>query len=114
MKLLPPALLACGLALLLGGCVASYELVRYNTAAVAQVHLGCNDTYEVFDRPDAGAFLVGTNVLNETLAATCRDGVGGLPLEARLRRAGGIFLEETSERPQCRITRATPLNLYQA
>ena len=108
------AILVGAVSLALGGCVASYELVRYNTAAVTQVHLGCHDTYEVFDRPDAGAMLVGTNVLNETLAATCSDGIGALPLELRLRRAAQIFLEEASDRPACRIAREAVLTPFQA
>lgn len=88
----------------------TYTVDRYGTVNARQVHLGCHDTYEVFDRPDAGLLLAVTNPLNETLASACGGPVEGLPREERLRRTARIFLEETSDRPLCRITRETPLS----
>jgi hypothetical protein len=85
---------------------------RYGTSAAAQVHLGCHDTYEVFDRADAGSFLVATNGVNEGISGLC-EGSAALPREERMRRVARIFLDETSNRPTCRITRETPLNPLQ-
>jgi hypothetical protein len=93
---------------LLAGCVSEglfYTIDRYGTARVTKVRLGCSDTYEVFDRPDAGTMLVVTNVLNETLVGTCASGPSGLDVRDRLRRTARIFLSETTDRPECRITR---------
>lgn len=84
----------------------TYTVDRYGTASARQVHLGCHDTYEVYDRPDAGLVLVITNGLNEALASACDEpGIDTLPKEERLRRAAHVYLEETSDRPLCRITR---------
>ena len=74
-----------------------------------QVHLACHDTYEVYDRPDAGTILVITNALTEALAGACGDEptAAALPKPDRMRRVARIFLEETTDRPECRITRET-------
>ena len=80
-----PGVIGLAVLLLGAGCTSPiYTMERYGTAPVAQVHLGCHDTYEVFDRPDAGALLVATNALNESLAAVCGEGASGLPREERL------------------------------
>jgi hypothetical protein len=109
-----PGVIGLAVLLLGAGCTSPiYTMERYGTAPVYQVHLGCHDTYEVFDRPDAGAILVGTNALNESLSAVCSEGAAGLPREERLRRAARIYFDETSKRPTCRITRETPLSPLQ-
>jgi hypothetical protein len=111
---LPKIGLAGLLALLCTGCATIvYESDRYGTAPSAQVHLACHDTYEVFDRVEAGTLLVVTNPLNENLHLICDEGATGLPKEERMRRAAHIFLEELSNRPTCTITRETPLLPYQ-
>jgi hypothetical protein len=93
-------LLATGLA----GCAFDgfvYTVDRYTTAKPVNVRLACRDTYEVWDRPDLGAFLVITNPVNEILV--CGD--GGLPsLAERQRQVAAIFLAEASRRPLCRLT----------
>jgi hypothetical protein len=107
---------AIGLAILLlcGACASPiYTIERYGAAGATQVHLGCHDTYEIYDRPDAGAMLVNTNLLNEGGSLVCKNGAAGLPKEERLRRAAGIYLEEISKRPICRITSETPLSPLQ-
>lgn len=107
-----PAGLKPGLAslavLLGGGCAASvfsYEVTRYGTVAPVQMHLACRDTYEVYDRPDAGSLLVVTNALNESLSGLCGEGAAILPREQRMHRIAGLFLTETTDRPACRIVR---------
>lgn len=91
----------------LGGCsfdAFTYTVDRYGTVKERQVHLGCNDAYEVFDRPDAGSLLVVTNGANETLSGLC-GGLAELPKPERMRRVARVFLDETTDRPACRITR---------
>lgn len=88
----------------LGGCAVnsfSYSVARYGTAPAVNVVLSCRDTYEVLDRPDAGALLVGTNPLNEVLVG-CLD--GGPDLQTRQRQVVRIFFDEKTDRPLCRIT----------
>ena len=100
-------------AALCAGCsfdAFTYTVDRYGTATARQVHLGCHDTYEIYDRPDAGLLLAITNGLNEALASACDGpGIATLPKEERLRRAAHIYLEETTDRPLCRITRETAI-----
>jgi hypothetical protein len=57
--------------------------------------------------------LVNTNALNEGVSLVCKNGAAGLPKEERLRRAAGIYLEETTKRPICRIISETPLSPLQ-
>lgn len=93
----------------LGGCsfdAFTYTVDRYGTVKERLVRLGCNDAYEVFDRPDAGALLVVTNGANETLSGLC-GGSAELPKPERMRRVARLFLNETSDRPTCQITRET-------
>lgn len=91
-------------ALACAGCAFesfTYTVDRYGTAKPVNVRLACRDTYEVWDRPDLGSFLVITNVLNEILV--CGD--GGLPsLAERQRQVAEIYLTETSARSACRLT----------
>jgi hypothetical protein len=109
-----PAAIGLAILLLCAACASPiYTIERYGTAAAVPVHLGCHDTYEVYDRPDAGSMLVGTNPVNEGISGLCKSGSAGLPKEERLRRVAGIFLEETSKRPTCRVTRETPLSPLQ-
>lgn len=84
----------------------TYTVDRYGAVNARQVHLGCHDTYEIYDRPDAGTILVVTNPINEVMAGACSEpGLVTLPRPERMRRVAHIFLEETTDRPQCRITR---------
>lgn len=94
---------------LLGGCsfdAFTYTVDRYGTAKENLVHLGCRDAYAVYDRPDAGAMLVVTNGANEALSPLC-GGLAELPKPERMRRVAKLFLDETSDRPACQITRET-------
>lgn len=88
----------------------TYTVDRYGTVSARQIHLGCRDTYEIFDRPAAGSLLVVTNGLNEALADTCATGPETLPKPARMRRAAELYLEETTTRPDCRIVRQEELS----
>lgn len=98
---------------LAAGCTLqsfTYTVDRYGSVAGVSVRLGCRDTYEVFDRPEAATFIVITNGLNEVLVG-CLD--GGPPLAERQRQVAKIFLEEKSSRPQCRLlgdAELTPLH----
>ena len=68
----------------LGGCSVetfSYTVDRYGTTQATNVRLGCNDSYEVYDRPDAGTLIVITNGVNEINA------VSGSPNSSWLIRA---------------------------
>lgn len=106
-------LVLAGLGLGLGACsfdAFTYTVDRYGTVKARQIHLGCRDTYEVFDRPSAGTLLVTTNGVNELLASLCGTPTEALPREARMRRVAQIFLDEARDRRDCRITRATPLS----
>ena len=87
----------------------TYTVDRYGNVTGNQVHLGCHDTYEVFDRPDAGTLMVVTNPLNESLGAFCDSGSAVLPKPERLRRAADLYLEETTDRPACRIYRTSEI-----
>ena len=110
-----PVLASLG-AILCAGCAVSavsYQIDRYGTVTGTMVHLGCHDTYEVFDRPDAASMLVNTNALNETVGGLCGEGAATLPREERMRRVARIFLEETTDRPDCRVVNETPLSPYQ-
>jgi hypothetical protein len=103
-------------AALCAGCAASafnYEVDRYGTVTAMQVHLGCHDTYEVYDRPDAASFLVGTSPANEAIAGMCSDRIAAMPQDERLRRVARIFLDETTDRPNCTILQDRPLSSYQ-
>ncbi|NNM71835.1 hypothetical protein [Enterovirga aerilata] len=96
---------------LLAGCsidAFTYTIDRYGEVKSVHVHLGCKDTYEVYDRPEARSFVVVTNGVNEALLNSC-GGLAGLPTAERMRRVAEIYLEETSARPQCRITRESAL-----
>jgi hypothetical protein len=96
---------------ILGGCSVdtfTYTINRYGEVKGTHVHLGCHDTYEVFDRKDAGSFVVVTSGLNEALVDTCGS-FAGVPQAERTRRIADIYLAETSARPACRVTRQTPL-----
>lgn len=87
----------------LAGCTFqtfTYTVDRYGTVGGVNVTLRCRDTYEVYDRPDARTFVVITNGLNEVLAG-CLD--GGPPLPERQREVARIFLEEKTNRPECRL-----------
>lgn len=102
------AALAAGLTV--AGCSAevfTYTLSRYGEVRGVHVRLGCDDTYEVFDRPDTSSFIVVTNGVNEALAS-CGDRAS-VPKDARMARIARIFLDETSARPQCRIVRQAEL-----
>lgn len=115
----PAARLAFALMALLslGGCsfeAFTYTVDRYGAVRSKHVHLGCRDTYEVFDRPSAASLLVTTNALNESLASLCGTGPELLPKEARTRRVAQIFLDESADRRDCRITRATALGEFHA
>ena len=99
---------AVGLAL--AGCsfdVATYTIGRYGEVKGVHVHLGCHDTYEVFDRPNLGSLVVVTNAVNEALVC---DGSASLPRSARMRRIAELFLSETTERPKCSIVGQTELS----
>jgi hypothetical protein len=100
-----------GLLSMLGAACSTitYESNRYGGVPTTQVHLACHDTYEVYDRPDAGTFLVLTNPLNENLGLICDEGATALARDERMRRVARIFLDESSNRPACTITRETPL-----
>ncbi|MGA0596019.1 hypothetical protein [Enterovirga sp. CN4-39] len=96
---------------LLTGCAVetfTYTMDRYGEVKGVRVRLGCNDAYEVFDRKDAASFVVVTNPVNEAVAGNC-PGLAGLPKAERRRRTAEIYLVETTSRPECRITRETPL-----
>lgn len=99
--------LRLGFACLLAGATAgcgieafTYTIDRYNTIRGVHVRLGCDDTYEVFDRKADGLLLVATNPVNEALACG-RD--GDRPRAERQRRIAAIYLEETTSRPLCRL-----------
>lgn len=93
------------------GCADSpfaYSLQRYGTVRPVNVTLRCRDTYEVFDRPDAGTLAVSTNPVNEALVS-CYD--GGIPdLRTRQREVARIFFEEKTAREKCRILGETALS----
>ncbi len=95
----------------LAGCSVetfTYTIDRYGEVKGIHVHLGCHDTYEVFDRRDAASLVVVTNGLNEAIVSSC-SGLASLPPGERMRRVAEIFLVETSARPECRITRESRL-----
>lgn len=103
------ALLAPGLALL-AGCsfeAFTYTSERYGTVQAVHMTLRCRDTYEVFDRRDAATMLVSTNGLNEVLVG-CLD--NGPPLADRQREAARLYLQEKTDRPNCRIVGDTVLS----
>lgn len=96
--------------LALAGCsfdVATYTIGRYGEVKGVHVRLGCHDTYEVFDRPDAGSLVVVTNAVNESLVC---DGASALPRAARMRRIAEIYLGETTDRPTCAVVREAELS----
>lgn len=110
-----PSRLAAALALasVLGGCTVeafTYTIDRYGTVKATHVHLGCRDTYEVFDRPADGTLLVTSGPVNEAVADLCDGGVARLSTPQRLRRAAEIFLAETTLRPDCRIAGERPVS----
>lgn len=89
----------------LAGCSVNaftYTLTEYGEVKGVRVRLGCNDAYEVFDRPGAARLLVVTNGINEIAMGTC-PGLAGLPRDERMRRVAKIYLEETTSRPDCRV-----------
>ena len=92
----------------------TYTVDRYGAVRARHVHLGCRDTYEVFDRPSVASLLVTTNALNESLASLCGTGPELLPKETRTRRVAQIFLDESTDRRDCRITRAAMLSDFHA
>jgi hypothetical protein len=95
----------------LAGCSVetfTYTINRYGEVKGIHVHLGCHDTYEVFDRRDAASFVVVTNGLNEAVVSSC-SGLASLPRAERMQRVAEIYLRETSARPECRITRQSAL-----
>ena len=97
----------------LSGCAVetfTYTIDRYGTVKSQHVHLGCRDTYEVFDRPDARTLLVTTGPINEGIATLCGGAVATLPTAERMRRAASLFLAETSERPECHVIREQPIS----
>ena len=105
-----------GIGAALAGCsidTFTSTIERYGTVKARQVHLGCHDTYEVYDRPDAGTILVLTNGVNEALAGLCADGSAAPARPERMRRVARLFLEETSDRPQCGVVRETPVSEWQ-
>ena len=92
--------------LMLGGCTVetvSYAINQYGEQKGIRVRLGCRDTYEVFDRRDAGRFVVVTNPVNEALAASCAD-AAALPRPERMRRVAEVFLSESTSRPECALS----------
>ena len=105
--------LASALALALGGCAFeafTYTIDRYGTAKGVNVRLGCEDTYEVFDRPEQRALLVVSGLVTELAVDACGSGA---PLAQRQRRIAEIFLGETTNRPLCRLgaeTEVSPLH----
>lgn len=97
----------------LAGCsvdVYTYTLSHYGEVRGVHVRLGCDDTYEVFDRPDTSSFVIVTNGVNEAIAP-CSDGATS-PKEARMARIARTYLDETSARPQCRIVRQAELTPF--
>ena len=106
-RILVPALALSALA----GCAVetfTYTINRYGEVKGVHVHLGCHDTYEVFDRREAASFVVVTNGLNEAVVSSC-GGLASLPRAERISRVAEIYLGETSARPHCRITRQSAL-----
>ena len=104
--------LASLVALGLGGCAIeafTYTIDRYGTAKPVNVRLGCDDTYEVFDRPEQRSLLVVTGVVTELLVDACGSGA---PLAQRQRRIAEIFLAETSNRPLCRLSGDTEISPF--
>ena len=83
----------------------TYSIDRYGTAKAVNVNLNCRDTYEVFDRPDAGTLIVVTNPFNELLVACLEN--GSPDLATRQRQVARIFLDEKTNRPLCRVTGET-------
>jgi hypothetical protein len=101
---------AAALAAVTAGCTVeafTYTVDRYGTVKARQLRLGCDDTYEVYDR-GRGALLAVTHPLNEEALGAC-GGVAGLPKAERLRRVARIYLEETTDRPECAIRRETEM-----
>jgi hypothetical protein len=98
-------------AAILAGCSVetfTYTMDRYGEVRGRQVRLGCRDTYEAFDRPEARSLLVVTNGVNEALASSCSS-----PARAeRMRRVAEIYLAETSARPECQVVRARGLTEF--
>lgn len=100
--------------LVVAGCsieTFTYTIDRYGEVRGTHVRLGCQDTYEAFDRREARSVLVVTNALNEALSSSC-SGPAGLPRADRMRRAAEIYLAETSARPECRIARERELTEF--
>jgi hypothetical protein len=98
-------------AAVLAGCSVetfTYTMDRYGEVRGRQVRLGCRDTYEAFDRPEARSLLVVTNGLNEALSSSC----SGPPQPERMRRVAQIYLAETSARPECNVIRERRLTEF--
>ena len=116
---MPAFVCRIGALLLAGGALAAcsvdaftYTVGRYGTVNAVHVHLGCHDTYEVFDRREDGTLIVVTTPVNEAVLDACGEGAAGLARPERLRRGAEIFLSETTDRPDCRITRETEITPY--
>ena len=88
----------------------TYTVSRYGTVKETHVHLGCRDTYEVFDRPERGTLLVVTTPLNEVILDACGGPASQLTGPERMRRVAAIFLDERSNRPGCTVTSTTPVD----
>jgi hypothetical protein len=111
-RFLVSAFVLCALA----GCAVEtfgYAMSQYGDVRGVRVRLGCRDTYEVFDRTDRRSLVVVTNPLNEALARACAD-AAPLPRPDRMRRIAGIFLTETTARPQCVLGPERPLTEFHA
>lgn len=105
------ALLLAGLALAACSIDAfTYTVGTYGTVKETHVHLGCRDTYEVFDRPERGRLLVVTTPLNEVILDTCGGPASQLSGPERMGRAAAIFLDERSNRPGCAVVSAKPID----
>ncbi len=88
----------------------TYTVGTYGTVKETHVHLGCQDTYEVFDRPERGTLLVVTTPLNEVILDACGGPASRLTGPERMRRAASIFLDERSNRPGCAVTSEQPVD----
>lgn len=98
--------------LALAGCsfaAFTYTNDRYGLIMETNITLRCRDTYQVYDRPDLSTLLVMSNPLNEAL--NCLEG-GQPPLAARQREVAQIFLQERTNRPQCRVAAEVELSVY--
>ena len=100
--------LAAGPLVVLAGCAtASYLSSAYIGVPPQIVTTGCKDTYEVYDKRQAGKLLVVSNVLREL--AEC-DGSGrDRGKLARFEETARVYFAEI-RRAECRIVTAAALS----